>query len=158
VVFVVGGDVVVEATVVVVVVADVVAGVDEESAGLQALRAITAVRATKQRLIEITLLLAPVQYTVQRPRYSRHMKFLNHEAAVADLSTGEGADEATKLRLEWALSLRRLSLEAAESPTLTLGLDDRFDGVGTEGAYQLLFEVGFANIEAEFLHVGAVDG
>jgi ubiquinone/menaquinone biosynthesis C-methylase UbiE len=50
---------------------------------------------------------------------------------------------------------RRLLLEGAEGPELSLGVDDAFHGVGPERADQLVLQVGDADVEAESLHLGA---
>src|SRR5207244_4298553 len=65
-----------------------------------------------------------------------------------------GAHEAPKLRLIASSLLRRLLLEGAERSKLTLRVDDLFDGGGTEGADQLVFQVCDAHVEPESFHIG----
>jgi hypothetical protein len=52
-------------------------------------------------------------------------------------------------------SPRRLLLEGAERSEISLSVDDLFDGGGTEGADQLVLQVGDAHVETESLHIGA---
>ena len=62
-------------------------------------------------------------------------------------------------RWSWRLGasslLRRLLLEGAERSELTLRVDDLLHRGGTEGADQLVLQVGDAHVEAERFHVGA---
>jgi hypothetical protein len=51
-----------------------------------------------------------------------------------------------------------LPLERAERAELSLGIDDALDGVGAEGADQLVLQVGDAHEEPERLQVGAEPG
>ena len=66
-----------------------------------------------------------------------------------DLPTAAGAHEATELGLDAPPLLRRLLLERAERSQLTLTIEDVFDGLGPEGADQLVLEVVDAHVEAQ---------
>jgi hypothetical protein len=94
------------------------------------------------------------QYAVQRPRHPRQIQRVNEQGRVADLPIPH---ELPKLHLMSLCSFRRLLLERAERPKLTLSLDDLFHGGSTEGAGQLLLQVFDAHVETESFHIGAIE-
>lgn len=65
-----------------------------------------------------------------------------------------GAHEAPELRFGSDSLLRRLLLKRAERPELTLSFHDPLNGGVTKRTDQLVLQVGHANVEAEWLHVG----
>jgi len=92
---------------------------------------------------------------VERPRHSGEVERIDEQACVPDLSAAAAAHEASKLLLVGPASPRRLLLEGAEGFKVSLSADDLFDGGGTEGADQLVLQVGEAHVETESFHVGA---
>jgi hypothetical protein len=92
---------------------------------------------------------------IERARHGREVQRVDQQSCVAGLPAAVGADEAPELGLAAASLPRRLPLERAERPKLTLALDDLFHRCGTKAADQLVLEVVDADIEPECLHVGA---
>src|SRR5919106_709962 len=92
------------------------------------------------------------EYTVQRPRHSGEVQRVDEQGCVADLPVPH---ELPKLHLVSLSSLRRLLLEGAERPKLTLSVNDLFHGDRTEGTSQLLLQVCDTHVETESFHIGA---
>jgi len=89
------------------------------------------------------------KYTVQRPRHSGEIQRVDEQPRVLDLPATAGAHEAPKLRLIRQSLLRRLLLQGAERPKLTLSVDDAFDGDGAEGADQFVLQVCDTHVETQ---------
>jgi len=94
------------------------------------------------------------QYPVERPRHSIEIERLDEEARVADLSPAAAAHEAPKLLLGGPPFPRRLLLEGAEGPEVSVRLDDLLHSRGAERADQLILQIRDAHVEAQPLHVG----
>src|SRR5436309_2889466 len=95
------------------------------------------------------------KYTVQRSRHPGEIQLVDEQGRVLDLPAAAGAHEAPQLLLLGLSLLRRLLLEGAERSKVTLSIDELFHGGGTEGADQLVLQVCDADVETEWLHIGA---
>jgi hypothetical protein len=95
------------------------------------------------------------QHVVERPRHLGEIQRLDEQPCVPNLSTAAAADEAPELLISWATSPRGLLLQCAKRSKVTLSLNDLFHGDGTQGADQLVLQVGRAYEEAQPLHVDA---
>src|SRR6266853_229730 len=82
---------------------------------------------------------------------------IDQESGVESLAAGMRADEATHMLERAAAALGGLLLQAAQRPQLALSLDHVFDCFETDGANQLVLEVGVAHIEVD-LEAGVIDG
>ena len=94
------------------------------------------------------------QYPVERPRHSLEIERLDEEARVADLPPASTAHEAPKLLLGGPPFPRRLPLEGAEGPKVSVRFDDLLHLRGTERADQLVLQIRDAHVEAQPFHVG----
>lgn len=95
------------------------------------------------------------KYTVQRPRHLGEIQRVDEQGRGLDLPAAVGAEEAPELLLTGPSLPCRLLLEGAERFKVTLSIDDPFYGAGTEGADQLVLQVGNAHVETESFHIGA---
>jgi ubiquinone/menaquinone biosynthesis C-methylase UbiE len=95
------------------------------------------------------------EHSVEGARHLAEIERFDQEACVADLPPATAAHEAPEL-LGMRPSLpRRLLLEGAEGPELSLGLDDPLHRGGAQRPDQLVLQVGDADVEAQPLHLGA---
>ena len=94
------------------------------------------------------------EYPVERPRHLAEIERLDEEARVADLPPAAAAHEAPKLLLGGPPFPRRLLLEGAEGPKVSVRFDDLLDSRGTERADQLILQIRDAHVEAQPFHVG----
>ena len=95
------------------------------------------------------------KYTVQRAGNTGEIQRLDQQGRVSDLAPGAAAHEASKLLLSCSSEPCRLLLEGPERSKVTLSVDDLFHGGGTEGADQLVLQVGDAHVETESFKIGA---
>ena len=95
------------------------------------------------------------EHEVERSGHLGVVERLDEETRVADLPAAAAAHEAPELVLGGPALPLRLLLQGAEGAKVPVSLDDLLDRVGTEGANQLLFEVGDAHVEAQAFHVVA---
>jgi hypothetical protein len=95
------------------------------------------------------------EYPVKRPRHLREVERLDEQSRVSDLAAAAAAHEAPKLLLPAPSLPRRLLLQRAERSKLALGVDDLFDGGGTESADQLVLQVFDAHVETQPFHIDA---
>src|SRR3984885_7840614 len=92
---------------------------------------------------------------IKRPGDAAEVERVHEQARVLALPARPGPHEPAQLPLRAAALLRGLSLEHTERPELALRLDHTLDRVGTEGADQLVLQVGDADEEAARLHARA---
>jgi ubiquinone/menaquinone biosynthesis C-methylase UbiE len=97
------------------------------------------------------------QHPVERPGHLGGLERLDEIARVANLPPAAAAHEAPELLGVRPSLPSRLLLEGAEGPELSLGVDDPLHGGGAQGPDQLVFQVGDADVEAEPLHLGAIE-
>src|SRR5215211_4900660 len=95
------------------------------------------------------------EHAIQGPRHLREIQGLHEPGRRADLAAAARAEEASELFLDGPRPPSRLLLEGAERRQLALLLEDPFDGVGSEGADQLVLEIFDAHVEPEILHAVA---
>lgn len=93
---------------------------------------------------------------VERPRYLIRLECIDEKTRVSDLPPGAAAHEPAQLVLRVPSFPHRLLLERAERAKVALLLEDPLDGVDTEGADQLVLEVGVA--DEELAVEGALEG
>jgi hypothetical protein len=89
------------------------------------------------------------EHTVERSRYAGEVERLDEESPVPDLPVRH---EAPELLLVRAVTMRFLLLVGTERPELAVLGEDALDGVGAEGADELVLQVGVAHEEPETLH------
>src|SRR5207245_830690 len=80
---------------------------------------------------------------------------IDKETRVSDLPAVGAAHESSQLSFDSLPSPRRLLLEGAEGSEVAVGVEDGFDGGGTEGADQLVLQVCDTDVETQLLHIGA---
>jgi len=85
------------------------------------------------------------------------MQRVDQQARVSDLPASAATHEAPKLLVGGPSLPRGLLLEGAERSELTLSVEDRFHGGGTERADQLILQVCHAHVETERFHIGATE-
>lgn len=78
---------------------------------------------------------------------------IDKQAGVSDLPAATAAHEAPKLLLVGPSLPRRLFLEGAKRPKVTLRADDLFHRGGAESADQLVLEVCDADVKTQLFHV-----
>src|SRR6185437_11021243 len=93
------------------------------------------------------------EQAVQGARDRGWIQRVDEELGVADLAPATGTHEAPQLRLVRPRLLRGLLLQGPERAHLALRFDDGFDRVDSEGADELVFEIGDADEEPERFHV-----
>ena|SRR5215211_634832 len=93
------------------------------------------------------------QHSVQRPRNAAWSKRADERSHRRLPSLA--AEPAVKLRFRGSSPPRGLVLEGSERAELPVRVDHLFHRRRTEGADQLVLEVGYADVEAERFHPGA---
>jgi hypothetical protein len=91
---------------------------------------------------------------VKRPRHLGEIERVDEETRVANLPPAAAAHEPPQLLLHGPSLPRRLLLEGAEGPKVSLSLNDVFDAGRTESADQLFLQVCDANVETQPFHIG----
>lgn len=94
---------------------------------------------------------------VERPRHLSWSERLDEVARVPDLAPPAAAHEAPQLLLRGPGSPRGLLLQRSERAEVSLRLGHLLDGGDAEGADQLRFQVGDADVEAEPFHSDAIE-
>ena len=97
------------------------------------------------------------QNQIEGPGDAREIEGFDQQAGVANLASSAAAHEPPELGLVAPALLCALLLQGAERPQLALGVDDSFHRLGTEGADELVLQVGHADVEAQPLQVGATE-
>ena len=92
---------------------------------------------------------------IQRPRHSAEIQGIDEQRRRADLPAPVRSEKAPKLLLGRPPSPRRLFLEGAKRVEVTQSADDLLDGVGAEGADQLVLQVRDADVEAQCFPIRA---
>ncbi len=90
---------------------------------------------------------------VQRPGNAGEIERVDEHRRVLDLAAATAAHESPELRVSGTSVLRRLLLQGAERPHLTLLADDLLDRGRPEGPDQLVLEVGVAHVEPKCFHL-----
>ena len=95
------------------------------------------------------------KYAGQRPWHSGEIKRMDEQRRVPDLPAAAASHETPELFLARPSVPRRLLLESAERPKLSLSVDDLPHGGGTDTANQLVLQLLDAHVETECFHIGA---
>jgi hypothetical protein len=95
------------------------------------------------------------EHAVQRAGHAREVEGFDEEARVADLSPAAAAHETSQLLVLRPSTPFRLLLKRAERAEVAMRAHDLLDGLSAKRANQLVLEIRFADVEAEFLHCAA---
>jgi len=101
---------------------------------------------------------SPIEHGVERTRHAVQVQREHQRPGVLRLAARAGADEAAQVLDRAASPLSGLRLQAAQRWKLALRPDDPLDALDAKGPDQLVLEVGDADLEAEALQAGAVQG
>ncbi|HEY8316721.1 MAG TPA: hypothetical protein VIG35_07645 [Gaiellaceae bacterium] len=88
----------------------------------------------------------------------RKIERVDEQPRVQGFPPGPGSQKSSQLGLNLPSLLCGLFLERAERVEIALRLKDRFDRGCAEGTDQLDLQVRLADVEAELLHVSAIQG